>query len=300
MTHDLRRHEPDPGPFGTCVPNRPSLGQLIRETSRALMQCSASPRLDAELLLAAAVGGGRELIYAHSERVPPPAQRARFDQLVQRRRQGEPVAYLLGVKEFWSLTLAVGPGVLVPRPETELLVERALDRAPTARTRVLDLGTGSGAIALALASERPAWEITATDLDEGALRFAGHNTDRLGAAGVTLKRGDWFKAVAGEQFELVVCNPPYVQARDPHLDSLRHEPREALVSGADGLLDIRRILDDAPAHLAAGAWLLLEHGATQGAAARALFTARGFSDVQTREDPGGRDRVTEGRWPGIV
>ncbi|MCG6869027.1 MAG: peptide chain release factor N(5)-glutamine methyltransferase [Gammaproteobacteria bacterium] len=275
---------------------RDTLGDLLREASRILEQCSGSARLDAELLLSEAAGGDRTLLYAHSDRIPTAAQRERFEQLILRRRRGEPIAYLLGRREFWSLTLAVGPGVLIPRPETELLVERTLAREPGGRARVLDLGTGSGAIALALAIERPDWKITATDVDAETLRTANDNMKRLGAINVNLKQGDWFGAVAGERFDLVVGNPPYVEAGDPHLESLKYEPRQALVSGGDGLRDIRRIVSQAPDYLAGG-WLLLEHGATQGDAVRALFVERGFSGVGTLKDPAGHDRVTEGRWP---
>lgn len=288
---------PAPAPESPLPANSvDTLADLLRHGSRALQDCSTSPRLDAELLLSAAIGAERTSLYAHPERIPSAAQREGFEQLINRRHRGEPVAYLLGRREFWSLTLAVGPGVLIPRPETELLVERTLAREPGGRARVLDLGTGSGAIALALAIERPDWKITATDVDAETLRTANDNMKRLGAINVNLKQGDWFGAVAGERFDLVVGNPPYVEAGDPNLESLKHEPRQALVSGEDGLRDIRRIVSQAPDYLAGG-WLLLEHGATQGDAVRALFVERGFSGVGTLKDPAGHDRVTEGRWP---
>ncbi|MBS7456139.1 peptide chain release factor N(5)-glutamine methyltransferase [Coralloluteibacterium stylophorae] len=257
-----------------------------------------SPRLDAELLLAHALGRPRTWLIAHRDDALDAAAVARYEALLARRAAGEPVAYLLGRRGFWTLELDVAPGVLVPRPETELLVELALARIPTdAAVRVADLGTGSGAIALALASERPAARVDAVDASVQALAVAGRNRDALGIGNVELHAGDWFAPLAGRRYALVASNPPYLAADDPHLEQgdLRHEPRSALVAGVDGLDAIRRIAAAAPAHLEPGGWLLVEHGLAQGAPVRAILAAAGFRSVATEQDLEARDRVTLGR-----
>ena len=254
--------------------------------------------VDAEVLLAHVLGASRGWLFAHGGDRLPAAHRQRFDALLARREAGEPVAYLTGHRGFWSLDLAVTPATLIPRAETELLVELALERLPPAApARVADLGTGSGAIALAIARERPHARVVATDASDDALAVARHNAARHAIANVEFHAGDWWEALGEARFDLVASNPPYIAERDPHLarGDLRFEPPAALASGADGLDAIRRIAHGAPAHLLAGGWLLLEHGYDQGDAVRALLREAGFVDVATRQDLEARDRVTLGR-----
>ena len=255
-------------------------------------------RLDAEILLAHALGVSRAKLYAWPEYEPDVVAREAFERLVAARADGEPIAYLTGRREFWSLDLVVTPAVLIPRPETELLVELALERiAADSEVRVADLGTGSGAIALAVASERPRARIVATDASADALAVARGNAVRLGIGHVTFVHGDWCEALGHERFDVIVSNPPYIAAGDAHLETgdLRREPRSALVAGTDGLDAIRRIVATSPAHLDAGGWLLLEHGWDQAASVRALFDAGGYVGVVSVRDGGGHERVTFGR-----
>jgi len=264
---------------------------------------AARGRLDAaeaEILLAHALGQSRAWLFAHARDPVPDGAAAAFQALVARREAGEPVAYLCGRRGFWSLDLAVTPDTLIPRPETELLVELALERLPPDRElQVADLGTGSGAIALALACERPRARVIATDASAAALAVARGNAQRLGLGNVELRQGDWFAPLQGLRLDLVASNPPYIASDDPHLarGDLRHEPASALASGVDGLDDLRTIAAGAPAHLLPGGWLLLEHGWTQGAQVRALLDAAGFADVATCRDLEQRDRVSLGRMP---
>lgn len=248
-------------------------------------------RLDAELLLAHVLDVPRASVIARDERVLTPEELGDFERLLARRLAGEPLAYLTGTKEFWTLELEVTPDVLVPRPETELLVEwgTALGAAS-----VLDLGTGSGAVALALARGLPSARVTAVDRSAAALAVARGNGARLRLA-VEWLPGSWFEPVRGRRFDLVVSNPPYVAEGDPHLRDLRFEPALALASGADGLDALRTIVAGAPVHLEPGGWLLVEHGATQGAAVRDLFARAGFRGVETRRDLAGHERATGGR-----
>ena len=255
-------------------------------------------RIDAEWLLAHAVAKPRTWLFAHASDTVQAEVALRFEALLERRRAGEPVAYLTGTQGFWTLELEVSPATLIPRPETELLVELALARIPIdAAARIADLGTGSGAIALAIAKERPRAAVMATDASSAALEVARRNATRNRIATVEFREGDWLAPLAGETFDLIASNPPYIADGDPHLGEgdLRFEPPTALSSGADGLDAIRRIVGDAPAHLASGGWLLLEHGWDQGEAVRALLQAAGFIDVETARDLEGRDRVTLGR-----
>lgn len=254
-----------------------------------------SARLDAELLLAAVLGRGRAWLRAHDDALPAAADRAAFHALVARRARGEPVAYLTGRAPFWTLELDTGGCTLVPRPETELLVEQALAVLADEAT-VLDLGSGSGAIALALARERPRWRLLGIDRDAAAVAVARANAVRLGISNARFERGDWYTGIDAV-FDLIVSNPPYIEAADPCLDApgLRFEPRHALASGPDGLDALRTVVAAAPAHLRAGGWLLCEHGADQGAAVRALFADAGFAAVQTLRDLAGHERITRGR-----
>lgn len=261
-------------------------------------------RLDAQLLVGAVLQQPRSWLLAHDRDPLPPDAAERISALLQRRAAGEPAAYLLGHKEFFGLTLAVNPEVLVPRPDTETLVNWALEVLalhPTtdAPPRVLDLGTGSGAIALAVAHTHPAAQVTAVDASEGALRTARLNGERLGLS-VNWRLGSWFEAVAGERFDLILSNPPYIAEHDPHLPDLRFEPRSALTAGADGLDDLRTIIQQAPAHLTPGGWLLLEHGWDQAEAVAQLLRDRGFLGVDHRHDLGGHARCTGAQWSGLV
>jgi release factor glutamine methyltransferase len=259
---------------------------------------SPTPRLDAELLLAHALGKSRSYLRTWPEREVEAESAARFAADLARRRAGEPVAYILGHQGFWSLELEVAPHTLIPRPDTELLVETALALLPAASASVLDLGTGSGAIALALAAERPAWRLTGVDRVPEAVALAERNRQRLKLDNVTFGASHWFSALAGRRYRLIVGNPPYIAADDRHLGEgdLRFEPSSALVAGADGLDDIRRIIEQAPAYLEAGGWLLLEHGFEQAAAVRELLAARGFAAVESRRDLGGHERISLGQW----
>lgn len=255
---------------------------------------------DAEILLAHVLGQSRGWLFAHGEAALGHGQALAFDRLLERREAGEPVAYLTGTRGFWTLELAVTPATLVPRPETELLVEQALAKIPaTAPWRLADLGTGSGAIALALAKERPRAHMVATDLSEEALAVARGNAARNGIDNAEFRAGSWLVPLQDETFDLIASNPPYVADGDPHLaqGDLRFEPALALSCGSDGLNAIRGIVADAPPLLRAGGWLLLEHGLDQGAAVRALLVAAGFVGVETARDLEGRERVTLGQRP---
>jgi release factor glutamine methyltransferase len=255
-------------------------------------------RAEAELMLAHALGRTRAWLFAWPEYEPAAEQRERFASLVDARASGAPVAYVLGQRAFWSLDLDVSPAVLIPRPETELLVELALARLPDdVVLRVADLGTGSGAIALSIAHERPLAHVLATDASEQALAVARANAQRLGIASVEFAQGDWFAMLGERRFDLIVSNPPYIAADDPHLaqGDLRYEPASALASGADGLDAIRTIVAAAPAHLVANGWLLLEHGWDQAERVRALLVAHGFGEVGSVRDLAAHERVTLGR-----
>jgi release factor glutamine methyltransferase len=275
-----------------------AVGAQRLATTLAARDPGATPALDAELLLAHALGTGRAGLRSHPERLAASDAAARFFHLLDRRAAGEPIAYILGHKGFWTIDLAVSPAVLVPRPETELLVERALALHPDGEARVADLGTGSGAIALALASERPGWQIVATDLSAEALAVARANAAALGLARVAMIQGDWLGCLNGT-FHLLVSNPPYVAADDPALSQpeLMREPQLALVAAETGLAALRSIIGAAPDHLEPGGWLLLEHGATQSAAVAGALVARGFAQVRSHPDLAGRERMTEGQWP---
>ena len=273
---------------------------LLDEGAARLLRVADDPRREAEVLLGAALGRSRAWLLANpAERVLDCEATDRYEALVTRRRQGEPVAYLLGEKEFWSLPLRVQPGVLVPRPETELLVERALAHFPTgADFAALDLATGSGAVALAIAHERPACRMTATDIAPLAAATARDNAAQLGlAARVEVLQGSWYEPVARQRFDLIVGNPPYIATDDPRVEPgvRRYEPAAALFSGPTGLEALQVIVAGAPRHLRRGGWLIVEHGDLQGAAVRELFERACFADVRTHRDLAGLDRCTEGR-----
>ncbi len=269
---------------------------LARGTAR-LAPLLERPSLDAGILLAFSLGVPRVRLRSHPEERRSEQELQHYLGLIERRAQGEPLAYITGVREFWTLELRVTRDVLVPRPETELLVERGLSLCAQPVAQVLDLGTGSGALVLALAAERPAWQLLGIDASTAALAVAADNAQRLALGNVRFEHGNWFAALTGGPFDLVVSNPPYVDARDPALLDLAHEPRQALTPGADAMADLRAIIRAAPEHLRPGGWLALEHGATQACAVARELVARGFGSVRSHRDLGGHERVTEGQWP---
>ncbi|MEG0099377.1 peptide chain release factor N(5)-glutamine methyltransferase [Citrobacter sp.] len=261
------------------------------------LQDSDSPRRDAEILLEYVTGKARTFILAFGETELTAAQHEQLNSLVARRQRGEPVAHLTGVREFWSLPLFVSPATLIPRPDTECLVEQALARLPTSACRIVDLGTGTGAIALALASERPDCEVTAVDRMPDAVALATRNAQHLGIRNVRVLQSDWFSALQGQRFDMIVSNPPYIDEQDPHLaqGDVRFEPLTALVAGANGLADIVHIIDQSQHVLTPGGYLLLEHGWQQGEAVRDAFMRAGYLAVETCRDYGGNERITLGR-----
>jgi release factor glutamine methyltransferase len=269
----------------------------LTEGVRSLTAHSGSPRLDAEVLLSSVLGLERSALIARGADFLGDRDLARYRDLLAQRGRGMPVAYLTGRREFWSLQLKVTPAVLVPRPETELLVELALQQLPQSAERaVLDLGTGSGAVALAVASERPHTHIVAVDVSAAALSVARDNAQSLALSNVSFRLGSWFDAVPGEVFDVVVANPPYVAEHDPALASLAAEPALALVAGPAGLDALAAIIAAAPGHLTRGGWLLLEHGSTQQHEVAQLLERRGFTGIACQSDYSGLPRVTRGSY----
>ncbi len=279
------------------ISNHPQTATIAQALAQA--QTLGLARIDAQLLLLHVLARpprDRAWLLAHDTDTLGADTQRRFEALCTRRAAGEPVAYLTGIKEFYGLVLAVDARVLDPRPDTETLVDWALEViAPLAAPRVVDLGTGSGAIALALQHQRPTADVTAVDASADALEVARANAHRLQLP-VRMQLGHWLDGIDGS-FDLIVSNPPYIAAADPHLAALTHEPLQALASGADGLHDIRTIVAQAPARLAPGGWLLLEHGWDQAEAVQTLLHAAGFTAVQSRADLAGVPRCTGGTWP---
>ncbi|EOU9561657.1 peptide chain release factor N(5)-glutamine methyltransferase [Cronobacter dublinensis] len=259
---------------------------------------SESPRRDAEILLGFVTGRTRTFIFAFGETLLADDELTRLDALLARRVQGEPVAYMTGQREFWSLPLEVSAATLIPRPDTECLVEQALARLPTAPCRILDLGTGTGAIALALACERPDCQVTALEIIPEAVALARRNAQRLGIDNVTVLQSHWFSALTDARFSLIVSNPPYIDGDDPHLTQgdVRFEPKSALVASNAGLADLDTIITGARRFLENDGWLLVEHGWRQGVAVRELFTRAGYHGVETCRDYGGNERLTLGQY----
>lgn len=269
-------------------------------TVSAALAVSGLVPLEAKLLLGHVLGRNSAWLAAHGDAALEPEQARAFDALVRRRSRGEPVAYLTGRREFFGLDLEVTPDVLIPRAETELLVELALSwLAPDAAAAALDLGCGSGAVALAIASERPRAPVLGADVSSAAVDLARRNGERLGIANAAFIESDWFERIPPERFAVIVANPPYVAEKDPHLNEgdLRFEPRSALVSGPDGLRAVRALVAAAPRHLASGAPLALEHGYDQADAVRALLSEAGFEAIASARDLAGIERVTYGRRP---
>lgn len=281
-----------------------AIGNALRDAAERLQAVSETARLEAEVLLGAITGKSRTHFFAWPDKALSCEEETGFHQLVQRRCQGTPIAYLTGTREFWSREFAVTPDVLIPRPETELLVELALERIPTDRAfRIADLGTGSGAIAVTLALERPMAQVTALDISPAAIAVARHNAERLGANNVRFLLSDWFAALSGEpRFDLIVSNPPYIAENDPHLSQgdVRFEPRTALSSGPDGLDAVRKISREAPRHLNQDGWLLFEHGFDQAETVAAVLSEQKFSGIQGVHDLQGHRRVTFGKRPAIL
>lgn len=269
----------------------------LREAVSELSE-SESPKRDAEILLEHVTGKSRTYLLAFGETLLTAEQEAQLAALLARRKTGEPVAHLVGEREFWSLPLYVSAATLIPRPDTECLVEQALARLSTAACSILDLGTGTGAIAVALATERPDCTVTAVDVMPDAVTLAQRNVERLGLGNVTVLQSSWFTALENRLFALIVSNPPYIDEHDPHLaqGDVRFEPLTALVAAHEGLADLDHIVTLSRQHLLPGGWLLVEHGWTQGNAVRALFTNAGYREVATCRDYGGNERLTLGQW----
>ena len=277
------------------------IGRLSTFTMEQALGIGGIDRNEAAYLLRSVTGRTLAQIAAHSDERLTGKQARRFLKLVKRRRKGEPVAYLIGYREFYGFDFEISPAALIPRPETELLVELALDRiADQVPARVLDLGTGSGAIGISIAALRPLVTLVALDRSVDCLALARRNAQKLLAdpKRISFVRSDWYQALDSERFDLIVCNPPYVARADPHLEQgdLRFEPRAALEAGDDGLDAIRRVVAQAPQHLAAGGWLLFEHGYDQAETVRALLQSAGFSDLLAERDLAGIMRVAGGRW----
>jgi len=279
-----------------------SLDALLKQAAlRLLASGSPSPRVDAEVLLCHVLERDRTWLYTWGDKMCSSWEHARFDALIAARVQGAPVAYLTGQREFWGLRLATSPNTLIPRPDTETLVELALSRAPMPTGRLLDLGTGTGAIALAFASEQPGWQVLGVDLREEAVELAARNAQTLGLVNARFLHSNWFAALetydeAGTLFDIIVSNPPYLAADDPHLaeGDVRFEPRSALVAKAGGMADLLYLVESAQHHLAASGWLLLEHGYTQADKVRMALNSAGYQNVESVRDLGGHERVTLG------
>lgn len=271
-----------------------TIAEALRVATQKLQMNSSTPQLDAEILLSYVLNKPRSYLLAYAEQPLAAKQQQYFDQLIARRQQGEPVAYIIGKKEFWSMLLTVTKDTLIPRPETELLVELILSLFPNQVINIADLGTGCGAIALALAKERPQWQIVAADQSLAALNVARQNADNLRLINVQFYQSNWYQGLPTQTFHAIVSNPPYIAIQDPHLrqDDLGYEPLTALVSGEDGLADIRTLITKAPGYLETNGWLLLEHGYNQAAEIQQLYKAAGFRNITLHRDLAGIPRVT--------
>jgi release factor glutamine methyltransferase len=275
------------------------LDAAIAAATERLEAISESPRLDAEILLCRTIDMPRSYLFAHPEDELDALTQARFEAVVARREAGMPIAYIMGSREFWSHEFAVSPATLVPRPETELLVNLALSEIPRdAAQEILDLGTGSGAVAVSIACERPLCRVTAVDVSEEALAVARVNARALAPGNVSFEHGDWTAPVSGRRFDVIVSNPPYVRADDEALTRLQHEPRAALVAGEDGLDALRILAKDCGGVLAPGGLLLVEHGADQDEDVATLLAAHGWTDIRCHRDLAGLPRVTAARQGG--
>ncbi len=274
----------------------PAIKQILEEASRQLIPLSSTPTLDAEVLLAHLLSVQRSYLYAHLDRILSPTEQSTFTDFIAKRAKGYPIPYLTGHCEFWSLDLTVTPDTLIPRPETELLVELILEHSNETPLWVADLGTGSGAIALALAHERPNWTLYATDLSQAALSVAKNNATRLGIHNIIFRHGKWCAALPQTLFDIIVSNPPYIADGDPHLEPsvLATEPALALISGESGLKDIAHIIHEAKTYLKPRGTLLLEHGFSQAELVQRKFLEAGYKDIVSKQDFSGLNRVTSG------
>lgn len=266
----------------------------LKQAQQQFAVLSQTPDIDARLCLCHVLQVSNSYLYSYPERQLAATELAQLDDIVSKRLQGQPLAYLFGYWHFYDLKLQVNPSTLIPRPDTELLVEQVLSLALPTDAKVLDLGTGTGAIALALAANRPGWQLTAVDYIAGAVALAEQNRQQLNIPNVTVVQSNWFTAINGQKFDLIVSNPPYIDPSDRHLSALRFEPITALTAAQQGLADIRQIIAQAPAYLTAGGWLYLEHGYDQADAVRGLLTAAGFNQVQSQRDYGNNWRITGG------
>ena len=276
--------------------NDHSVDQLLIWATTSLAE-SDTARLDAEMLLCHVLGKDRSFLFTWPEHELDEQQLSDFRQLVSQRQSGTPVAYLTGERDFWTLKLSVSPATLIPRPDTELLIEKALDKNLPDNADAVDLGTGTGAIALALASEKPGWSVVAVDKFDDAVNLARKNARLNRISNIEILQGSWFEPLTDRKFHLVISNPPYICNDDEHLNQgdVRFEPSTALTSGPDGLDDIRIIINQATEHLAPGGWLLIEHGYHQANKVQQLFQVAGYKSIRTIRDWAGHDRVTEGR-----
>tara|TARA_Y100000034_G_scaffold124544_1_gene172864 strand:- start:170 stop:1021 length:852 start_codon:yes stop_codon:yes gene_type:complete len=277
-----------------------TVAQAIAWATQTLRNTSDSPKLDAEVLLLHVLEKPKSYLFAWPEAELTDVQLSAFEKLIAERETGHPVAHLVGVREFWSLELEVNNSTLIPRPDTETLVEKALSLDLPADTKMLDLGTGTGAIALSLASEQPNWQVTAVDYSEQAVALAKRNQQKLALNNVTIMQSDWFSAVPNQQFDLIVSNPPYIDELDEHLSQgdVRFEPKSALVAPDNGMADIKLIIEQARQYLAPNGYLLIEHGYQQALLLKEFFAQMAYSNILTIKDMAGCDRVTMAQWQG--
>lgn len=271
------------------------LQQWQQQTAAALAAVSDNPLHEARLMLCRVLSCSSSYLFTYPERALQQSELIALTAMLHRRLQGEPLAYIFGSWHFFGLELAVAPCTLIPRPDTEILVEKALSLPLAPGSHVLDLGTGTGAIALALAANRPDWQLTAVDLQPEAVALAQLNATTLQLKNVQIRQSSWFSAVTAQQFSLIVSNPPYIEPEDPHLQALAYEPLSALVAEQNGLADLQHIITQAPAYLIPGGWLWLEHGYNQAEAVQALLAANGFSQVSSVKDYGNQWRISGGQ-----
>lgn len=278
------------------------IDQTLKQAEQQLQTVSDSARLDAEVLLAIVLHKNRGYLRAFAERVLTADEDEHFQTLLSQRRNGQPIAHITGQREFWSLDLDVNQHTLIPRPDTETLIEFVLQNFPQDNLKVADLGTGSGAIALALASEKPHWQLLATDQSAAALSVAESNAKKLQLSNVSFQHGSWFQPLAASRYDIIISNPPYIPQHDEHLQQgdVRFEPLSALASGEDGLHDIRHLIKHAQGHLLPQGWLILEHGYDQKSAIFELFTQAGFINIQQKDDYGNNPRLSAGQLPSNI